>query len=206
MTTTYEDSPAVELLRQFNRDWAMIENANLDPVRTKQAKAKVFIEAKQKAAASVKAEDDAAADKKKNAHSTAVGTASLTAGVSKEAATAIIRSMRDADDRAAKYETADAASAALDKAELNQDEPLARAIADRALKVVSTDPFHASEWSPVLAKYGESRPKQAEAIDLLLNDRPVDPLRRAIISAVPTPPEFRRLSDYQLQQMAEGKS
>lgn len=60
-------------------------------------------------------------------------------------------SARDAADRAARLDSADAAKALLDRAILHTDEPLAKAVASRA---------HERGWNDVVGKYGQTFDRQ----------------------------------------------
>ncbi|MFS0883977.1 hypothetical protein [Aeromicrobium sp. 179-A 4D2 NHS] len=88
-------------------------------------------------------------------------------------------STRDADDRVSRIEDPNEAIRLLERAEINDDEVLVRAIARRAYEHASSG-FLGGGWSPVLDAYLEKRPDVAAKIQQLEAARRSD-LRSGIL-------------------------
>jgi hypothetical protein len=117
-------------------------------------------------------------------------------------------SARDADDRSASLNTADEALALLQRAEVNGDKVLARAIALRAYGE-SRSPIGGWAWGPVVDAYTARRPEVAAKMAELTQARRRDvqvSLGRAFIFIVDKPREIGRLSDTQIRALANQAS
>lgn len=89
----------------------------------------------------------------------------------------------------------------LARAEQSGDEMMARALSQRAYNERG---FFGAAWQPVMDAYTAKRPKQAEAISNLLANDPgaLSGVGAAAYTHVHTPPEVARLSDHQLEEVA----
>jgi hypothetical protein len=111
---------------------------------------------------------------------------------------------RDADDRAARITSPDEAAAALARAEKNQDQILARAIALRASEE-ATSPLGHPGWSSVLASYSGSRPGVASDVETLAavtSNSTAKIMSRGMIMSVDRPGELGGLTNPQLAALA----
>jgi len=106
-------------------------------------------------------------------------------------------SRRDADDRVSKVDNATDALDLLARAERQQDEPLARAIAERAYEM---------RWPQVADAFLESRPQLNDPFTELWTqtERGIgDILRDGFTIESSRPPELAGLSDSRIKQLAE---
>ena len=123
----------------------------------------------------------------------------------------LVVSTRDAQDRAEKLESASAAAALLQRAELAGDEPLARAVAAHAFTQFSQQGAaglfsgNGTEWAEVVDTYTARRPGKDVAVKELydLNGSGRTP-REMFAFVTPPPPELNGLREAQIQALVSG--
>jgi hypothetical protein len=112
-------------------------------------------------------------------------------------------SVRDAEDRAAQLQSGGEALALLRRAERNNDQVLARAVAAKAFEAAQ-DFIGGAAWSPVIDAYTETRPDIAGKLQQL-----VDTQRNGVSDAINSagwtwlgkPDELARVSEGQLEAL-----
>jgi hypothetical protein len=188
---------AVNILQGLNRTAEAIKaDSRLTPAAKKQDLAKAYIRAKA----------DMASVKEKLEKDEAASVERLSRRVFGNPATtgADVIAARDADDRAARLQTADEAQAALNRANQNGDKTLARAIALRA-HTESQGPFGGGQWGNVLRNYAGDRPGVAEDVAELASMTSggiQKDFNRQMLLNVAAPGELGRLTDAQIATIA----
>jgi hypothetical protein len=117
-------------------------------------------------------------------------------------------SMRDAFDRAAQLQSGDEALALLRRAELTGDDHLARAVAATAFDNSAGGSIGAADWTSVVDAFTATRPDVAQSMQDIANaesSNVKDALDIAGYSYLSKPEELARVSDYQIQLLANGE-
>lgn len=115
-------------------------------------------------------------------------------------------SMRDAQDRSDNLKDPDDAARLLARAEQSGDEPLARAVAAKALEMYSSSVGGGSTaWASVVDDFTATRPRAATAVQTILDlaDGPMT-ARDMFAWALPKPPDLGTTDSYQMQTLADG--
>jgi hypothetical protein len=117
-------------------------------------------------------------------------------------------SMRDAFDRAAQLQSGDEALALLRRAELTGDDHLARAVAATAFDKSAGGFIGAADWTAVVDAFTATRPDVAQSMQEIANaesSNVKDALDIAGYSYLGKPEELARVSDYQVDLLADGQ-
>ncbi len=126
-------------------------------------------------------------------------------GISGDPASVSI-SYRDAQDRADSLNDPNDAAKLLARAERSGDEPLARAVAARALEMYDSSFGGGSPaWASVVDDFTATRPRAATAVQTILDLADGPMTARAMFAWVlPKPLDLGTVDGYQLQSLADG--
>lgn len=170
------------------------ERTSLTPAARRTQHAKVHAAAKTQLDELAAHDAEAAKTATLKASRAAFGTEDLIRNGAEPASVAI--SSRDALDRVSGIKDPNEAQAVLDRADVQGDEILARAVAQHAHQM-------GGNFEPVLQSFANSRPNAARAINTLREAANTPQLAALFKYFTPPPPELDGLGDYEIGLLAD---